>query len=298
MPEAKEDLETIVEDDDGGFGESFRKVAEAGGQPTGTKEEEKKEPTEKSEEELAEEARVKEEEAKSKAEADAKNKPPEKDDFQHKYETLQGMFNKLVEEVKELKAGKAESPKKQEPPKEEEETDEEIVEFLKEFDYLAKPMQKIVEKLLDKRLEKAAEEIQEVRKEAAFKTEESTRMLADFVISATHPDFLRLRDTGEVKRWVETLAGTEKALYDKIYKEGSVEEVIDMLTAYKKATKVEKPPEKTKEELEKEEQKKEKLNNLTVVRTKLGAINTDSGKRGDDYESAFQRRAEEIEKKK
>lgn len=272
------ETEPEVEVDD--FSEAFNKAVEAAEvqdaaepiveakvEPTELKAEEKEE----SKDEIPEETKPIEE-----------TKPPE-EDWKHKYDTLNGMFKKQAEELKVTKA-KIPEPKKEEPPPQEE--DPEVTEFLTEFDYLAKPIQKIVEKLVS---QKAGE----VESKSDAKVQATNRMVADLMISAQHPDFFELRETGEIRKWVDTLPETEKEVYTRVCNEGSIKEVVDLISDYKKTVK----SPLLEEQKQKEAEKQNKITNLAAVKRKPGAINSSSGK-VDDFNSAFAKRAAELEQRR
>lgn len=207
-------------------------------------------------------------------------KPQE--NWEQKYKSLQGMFNKTSAELKEAKA-KIPEPKKEEPSPEE---DEEMKNFLQEFDYLAKPITRLVEKMVSERTG-------EVESKTNANVQATNRIVADLVISAQHPDFYELRETGEVRNWVDTLPDAEKEAYTRVCDEGSIKEVIGLISDYKKAVKAPALEEQKQKELEKQT----KLTNLAAVKRKPGAINSSSGK-VDDFNSAFAQRAAELEQRR
>lgn len=211
----------------------------------------------------------------------------EDETYKHKYETLQGMFNRLSKEFEELKKGATAGADRQEAnaagtiTNTAEKQDDDIAEFMEQFDYLAKPMQKIMERFVTKAIDEA---VTKTRGEMTTQIAATNRAVADFMITSAHPDFYTMRDSGEVKKWVEGLTGKDKTLYTKVYEDGSVNEVIDMLSEYKKTISKAK------------EAKEEKLKNLTAVKTKPGAISLESGQKPDDFEGSFAKRAAELEK--
>lgn len=205
--------------------------------------------------------------------------------WEQRYRSLQGMFNKQAEELKSIKTSPVEPPKespaKDAPPEE----DEEIKEFLTEFDYLAKPIQKIVEKLV-------SQKTGEVEAKADAKVQATHRMVADLVITAQHPDFFELRESGEIRKWVDTKTGQDKEFYTRVCNEGSISDIINLISDYKKATKKETP------DLQKQQERQEKLTNLSAVKNKPGIINAHGGGKPDDFNGAFAKRAAEYERRR
>lgn len=54
-------------------------------------------------------------------------------------------------------------------------------------------------------------------------------------IKKAHPDFKQYNDSGEIKNWIDSLPVYKRNSYDWVYKNGSTEDVIDMLTDFKAA---------------------------------------------------------------
>lgn len=60
-------------------------------------------------------------------------------------------------------------------------------------------------------------------------------------IKDEHPDYLSIKDSGKLDKWVTSLPSTEKEKMKKIMEQGSAEEVIGMITKYKEQNKATEP---------------------------------------------------------
>ena len=255
------------------FGDAFREATNEVAEPV------KEEAKEEVKEEKKEEKEVKEE-AK---EAETEVKKTDDSQWKHKYDTLQGMFNKMSKDFKAIKEQITQQKVNEEKKSESEPDDEEMTNFLTDYDYIANPAKKII----DRKAKEVEERILHNLNEHYTQT---SRMVADLVISMEHPDFISLRNTGDIRGWVDSMnESPEKEEYTRICDEGNVEEVIQLLNDFKKATK--------KQKVVKEEDpvKQEKITNLTAVTTKRGAINAESGGKPASFSDAFKRHSAELE---
>jgi hypothetical protein len=242
-------------------------------------------------EKLTEGQQKTEEEPPSKEPEKAPEKEPEVDykklfeEEQHKRSTLEGMYNKTVEELDTFKKApekEAAKPDKEAPPEktldEELMDDDEVKGFLEEYDYFAKPIQKMIAKSIERATAMKiapALELTNVLKEA---------MEHQGAITKAHPDFATIRDTGELKRFVEEAPDTERPELQRIYADGSTQDVIKLVDRFKEAKKA---APSAKDEGSRSEEKKEKLANLTVVKTGKRPLNPDSKGKPENFEDAW-----------
>ena len=156
-------------------------------------------------------------------------------------------------------------------------TDPDFKEFFEEYDYLADPIMKMIEKAVSAR-EAARPQVDPAD------NKDLLQAVADYIhfdkITTAHADFPELRDSGALKRFVDSQTGADKARLETIYTGGSSEDIIKLVTEYKEAQA--KPITTNKDE---------KLRHLAAVKTKPTAINTASGGHAEDYDSAFEEAA-------
>jgi hypothetical protein len=285
--------------DDKDFGSSFNEAAE-GKTPEEKPAEtppEKVEGAEKIDEKPTEEKPAEEKPA---GELDETGKPKEKpeEDYKHKYETLQGMFTKLEGKLKDVEKEVKTKATVVEPSAEEKEkteaeellkelqTDPEIKEFLEEYDYLGKPLLKILKM-------KAAKG---KSNEAGYTKEDIERSVVVAVhfavVKNAHPDYDDIVKSeegkpSELQKFVETYSGDDKTQVENAFKQGTASEVIDLISRYKKSK--ETPASVVHDDLEKK--RKEKLAALETVTKKDTAVNTNTKKKVETFGEAFEEAA-------
>lgn len=244
------------------------------------------------------------------------------EELEHKHKTLQGMFEKTSQELEKLKESKEveEKPKKEEEkPKAEpkpEEEDTELTEYLKEYSYISRNEAKLRKKeleVLKKDIVKEISKTYDIPIKAAEKlvqdkiNEDAENHLVS--IMEAHEDYgtekekvvgTKVFTKKDVQEWIDTLSPIRKREYNAIIEEGNTEEVIDLLTEYKKAKDI---PVKTNEGVDEDKDKKDKelrLEEMETVKGKKGSVST-SLKKVEDYENAFDeavKKADEAKKKK
>lgn len=250
---------------------------------------------------------------------------PTYEEIEQKYKSLQGMFEKMSEDLEELKKPKEVEEKEEKPevkPKPEEEVpDEELEKYQKEYDYIALNQGKLTEKQLKKALVGFAESfkkeftekyditIKNAEKLILEKQDEDAEIHL-LSIHEAHEDYGTEKEKAagkpvftrkDVTEWIETLSPMKKRECKAVLDGGSTEEVVDLLSAYKtdkgivtkKEDEVEDP---NKEKAEKEKEiKNKKLTELETVKNKKSVVGTSSGKKAEDFSGAFD---EALEKQK
>jgi hypothetical protein len=168
-----------------------------------------------------------------------------------RYSSLQGMYNQTQEEIGQLKKT-AQPPAKGEHETNEGEIsaddllkaldlegDDDVKLMLDEYDYLAKPLNKIVARAMN---------LQKTGKQPT--AEELTKQVLDMVgqqvhdktIKTAHPDFDSLAKSGELKAFVEGLPdGEDKTLLTGYYNHGTADEVISLVDTYKETKGIRQP---------------------------------------------------------
>lgn len=205
------------------------------------------------------------------------------EDWKHKYESLQGMFTKLQGQVEALtKAEQTEETKeapKATPPAGIDfaklaEDDEEVRDFLEEFDYLAAPLQKILSKVLPS---------------GKVSQDDMATILHTATITAAHPEYPNIstldnKGMSPLKNFVYNYAGDDKDKVEKAYEQGNASEVIWLIDRFK-----DKKPVNGTNGTNGTAVKKKKLDNLTAVESKEAAINPNAkGSGGDTFEDGFE----------
>lgn len=244
-------------------------------------------------------------EEEGKAEATAAASSNEEPDYRKLYEeehqrysSLQGMYNNAQGEIEQLK--KTASPAKEDLKEEKKDEisaeellnildlheDEDVKAFVDEYDYLAKPLQKIVAKATQLSRQQSNSNAPSPDQIADQVFNLIQRNVHESTIKSSHPDFEALRDNGELKKFVDGLPdGDDKARFQGYYDNGTAEEVIALIDSYKES-KGQKSPQAEKEATK--EEKASKITNLTAVKSKSRPIDV-SKKTGkaESFEDAF-----------
>jgi hypothetical protein len=111
----------------------------------------------------------------------------------------------------------------------------------------------------------------------------------DAAIARTHSDFETLRESGEIKDWIETQPMFLREPMSKVYESGEAEDVVELITRYKKESGTSAPaPEAPKEKVI-DPKVAERVRNLQIVKNKQKGINATKDTVGDpdDFSSAF-----------
>ena len=237
-------------------------------------------------------------------EAGAKAEDKEEETYEalkHKHDTLKGMFDKetktLRDELKKLQeqlAAKQDTPKPE--PKDEGkeaeaelakmfEDDPELKEFADEYDYLSKPLQKLLGKIIVKGKATSGSNatndtaIQELRQEMHFA-----------IITAAHKDFDELvkpeaeGKPSKLEAFINSYDGSDKDKVVNAFQKGNAQQVIELVDLYKESVKKAEAATVVDEVKKKRD---EKLDALAAVPKKDGAINTNTKKKVETYGDAF-----------
>lgn len=198
-----------------------------------------------------------------------------------KLAALKGMFESKTKELEEkIEASKPDGKKEED--KEGNKADDgldfsddpELKEFFDEYDYLAAPIKRMIERAVS---------VKSIASRAAPTNEEIAATIANAIhfdkIVTAHPDFEEIRDSGKLKTFVDTYAGPDKEKVQKAFTNGTAADVIDLVNRFKGNNGAPAG------------EKKEKLRNLQVVRTKQSGVNVASTGVAEDYDSAFEEAA-------
>jgi hypothetical protein len=104
-------------------------------------------------------------------------------------------------------------------------------------------------------------------------------------IAKAHSDYETFRDDGSILKWIETKPKYAQKAMIETYKAGTTEDIIDLLTDFKKENNIGPPPDNPVVDINiKREQKRQAL---TAVTTKRGAVNAVMPA-NNDFESSFE----------
>lgn len=233
------------------------------------------------------------------------DKDSQTEDWEHKYKTLQGMYNKVEKDLKVLeeKVTQAETQKEQPKPKPledvahlfddlieliPEEDREEFKRYQEEMDNVNKfegiRSKAMAKKLIDhfnasmQLLSNNIAPYLDMIKENSTSSHFST-------IKGTHPDFEELRDSGQIKEWIGTQPKYMQEAYMKVYKGGEAEDVIDLIAKFK--------ADKGIVNKDKTNATDERVQSLSVVKNKQRGIQPSNTKatNKDDYSANWQEAA-------
>ena len=211
----------------------------------------------------------------------AEEAPPEPDykklleEETQRRKSLEGMYNGAMKELETLKAKPPETPPEQPASgvpadlAEEIAKDEELSAFLTDYDYLAKPIQKLVSKLVER-----------TAKDQVAPVAQATNELADAMhfgaITSVHPDFEKLRDAGTIKEFVEKAPEAERPELQRIYDSGNAQEVIGLVSRVKEAAKA-----------AADNSRQKRITDLATVRTGKPAVTITGGNKAEDFDGAW-----------
>lgn len=147
--------------------------------------------------------------------------------------------NNRAKEAEERLAELQQSPAKQDPDAGDTDEDLELAEFIEEFPALEGPIKTMVKKLAQEIVDKTVGNVQEKietvdkrTKEIVATTEEQTIKAHLDAISQAHPDWEEWRDSGKIIKWIESQPSFIQPGLNKVYREGTTKEVIEMFDAY------------------------------------------------------------------
>jgi hypothetical protein len=207
--------------------------------------------------------------------------------------SLEGMYNsdqetkkKLSEELESLRKTKDADKKTQD------EVDPELDEYMKEYDYIAKSEAKLRDREWQKRKDELLTNISELLKVPLSKVEQAVgRFEADETVKhkeavqEAHPDFGTAFKRDDIIKWVDTLPSGVKKAYTEIADGGSTEDVIFLMSEYKRVQGIETITDDGGDD-EKDLHKKERLKKMEAVITKKKAVSGSYGK-AEDFDGAW-----------
>lgn len=120
-----------------------------------------------------------------------------------------------------------------------EDDDEVLKEFIEEFPALEKPIKALVKKMAASVVETKLKDIEPRLKQIDpfIQRSKDNEVQVHFnTLSEKHPDWKDLRDSGKLTAWIETQPMIVRQSLERVVKEGSTDEVIEMFDLYKGAS--------------------------------------------------------------
>jgi hypothetical protein len=117
-----------------------------------------------------------------------------------------------------------------------EDDDEVLKEFIEEFPALEKPIKALVKKMAASVVETKLKDIEPRLRQIdpiIQKSKDDVVREHFNILSEKHPDWKDLRDNGKLTAWIETQPMIVRQSLERVVKEGSTEEVIEMFDLYK-----------------------------------------------------------------
>jgi hypothetical protein len=285
-------------------------IAEDGGEePTEKAEEPEGEAEEEPTSEEAEEEEPVEEKPKEEPEGEEtpkEDKVEKTDDgetletLNHKYKTLQGMYNSVVQ-----KAPKVDEPKEEgdEPkPTEEESKDDfkqytaELVESIGKIESVKAVAEEHGEEVQTALADVASFVAENVMSKMSEKFEAKFGQLSDVVnpireshaktadeahfeaVTSAHPDFDTYIESGELREWVESQQGLNKKIYTEAYDDGDTQDVIDLVAAFRDSKGYAEKKEEPEEKKETKSVDQSKLEDMEAIESKKSPVTTGKSK--------------------
>jgi hypothetical protein len=233
----------------------------------------------------------------------------------HKYSTLQGMYNSEVRKKRDAEPDGGEDTDGGEDadgdggPKPTD-TDEEAASFeleglaelpaFKELNeelgvaatsaladglsHVAKSVVEQVTKAFETRMSGIEGRIQPISEEYAQSATEKHFAM----VSEKHPDRAEIIESGDIQAWMENQPEYKKKMYTEVFEKGSADEVIDLFDTYKAAVGKVAPAARQDKAVEKSVKKDEDLEALETVDTRSAPLSTGRGKPSkDDFSGAW-----------
>jgi hypothetical protein len=222
--------------------------------------------------------------------------------LEQQYNTLQGMFRaekeKWDQERTDLLAAKPVERTETKPLDFDEtfglseDEKKELSEYNEEFDVVSKfeGLKRKAERiqLLDA-IDSRFKMFEEALTSIASEIQKTTDVSHFGEIRTAHSDFETLRDSGEIKAWIQVQPKYLQTGLLAAYKGGSADEVIDMITRFKRETgRLAERKETKKDEGITDERKKQRLQNLTVVSDRKSPVSAETTEKDkNDFSTAF-----------
>lgn len=234
------------------------------------------------------------------------------EDWEQKYKTLQGMFNKLKKEQEAAakavekdggdtpKSGSGDQgsqidfsplfenitsslPKDLQPMMAEYERDMDIVSKIEgaKRDAVATRILTYVHKLFDVYSAELQPYLESVKKVTTVSREDS--------INRAHADYKELHTSGEVKEWIESQPSFLRDPMMKVYDSGDAADVIELISRYKKEAGKEADTQETPKEKNIDPKIADRVKSLQIVKNKQKGVNAvkDTVSDPDDFSAAF-----------
>lgn len=106
-------------------------------------------------------------------------------------------------------------------------------------------------------------------------------------IREAHSDFETYRDNGSIQKWIDTKPAYLKNAYQHVYDDGSVEEVIDLISTFKTENNIGALPPGNQPPQQNNSRKEGRKAALSAVTNRRGAVNLHQFS-SDDFEGAFE----------
>jgi hypothetical protein len=246
-------------------------------------------------------AKAKDDESSKKKTGDSVDKPTY-EEIEQKYKSLQGMIeheqkekSEIIKKAKELedKLSAVERISEIKPKSDEEDKDADLEEYLKDYAFISANEAKLRKKELEKLKKDIVKEVADTY-EIPIKTVEKLVQEDAEVKAAVHLGAIREahEDYGvtvkkmDVVQWVETLSPAKRKAGMTIITEGDTDEVIDLITDYKKAHDISTEKEDHKPE-DKKKPKDDRLESLETVKGKKSPVTGGGKGKAESFEDAF-----------
>jgi hypothetical protein len=251
-------------------------------------------------------AKTKDDESSKKKTGDSVDKKPTYEEIEQKYKSLQGMIeheqkekSEIAKKAKELedKLSAVERISEIKPKSDEEDKDADLEEYLKDYAFISANEAKLRKKELEKLKKDIVKEVADAY-EIPIKTVEKLVQEDAEVKAAVHLGAIREahEDYGvtvkkmDIVQWVETLSPSKRKAGMTIITEGDTDEVIDLITDYKKAHDMipkEDDPNGVSKSEDKKKLKDDRLESLESIKGKKSPVTGGGKGKAESFEDAF-----------
>ena len=268
MPDNIEDLfnEAIQADEAGSENESEEKE-----EATTEEEQDNSKETHNEEEEKSEDKEEKEENEEESEESEDAEDIDDPQLILQRYKTLQGMYRSQKQKLEELSKGEKtqskEEPEKEETQSQEEQnpenqsvdtswvsealnSNEEVKEFAEEFPEIHAVLENSLKSVMERYTQAMSQAFQTLLQQIdqkyqpiASSVTKITAKEKDKAIEEHHPDYSTLKQSQELKDWIDSQPKTLKKAYTEILEDGTAEDMIELLNDFKLKTGIKTPQE-------------------------------------------------------
>lgn len=213
-----------------------------------------------------------------------------------KTEDALGQVEVLTKRIAELESKLQDTAKDGDKPNlPENATSEDLQQFMEDFPDFVKPIQTIASQMAENIINtKYGDTLSEINSQVInlSKGSEESKIEAHFnTIRSVHNDFDQLKESGALKRWIESQRPLIRSQFEKVAKEGEAQEVIEMIDLYKESIQ----PKSNNTQNEIVDKTPSKAESLMAVQAQSGGpLKTKTSINKDDFDSAWN---EAIKKK-